>query len=229
MRYLLLFMTLLTFESYGQDCHIHAEIDCDTSVFKYASYKDSLLFYENYFGKDKEASVDDPKLKLAFFVALRHYPELKNVDLKIRLKKINVTMQAQPEWTFLFKSKVKRDYQILVNRDNTINGMFYKDLSFNSLVGWIGHELAHILDYSKKDNGQMISFIANYITSQERMRKTETKADKETIRHGLGIQLLDGVTFFHNSKRISREYRERKKKYYLSPDEIVAEIVENCD
>jgi hypothetical protein len=138
-------------------------------------------------------------------------------------------MQAQPKWTFILRRKENRAYQILVNKDNTINGIYYKDLSFNSLVGWIGHELAHILDYSKKDNLEMISFIADYITSQDRMRKIERKADKETIRHGLGIQLLDGVTFFNKNKRISREYREKKKKYYLSPEEIVAEIQQNCN
>jgi hypothetical protein len=138
-------------------------------------------------------------------------------------------MQAQPKWSFLFKSKEDRGYQILVNKDNSITGMCYQDLSFNSLVGWIGHELAHILDYTKKDNFEMIGFITDYIISKDRMRKAEMKADKETISHGLGIQLLDGVTFFHKNKRISREYRDKKKKYYLSPEEIIAEIRQNCN
>ncbi len=75
----------------------------------------------------------------------------------------------------------------------------------------------------------MIGFIADYVTSKERMRKVERKADKETIRHGLGIQLLDGVTFFHKNRRVTKEYRERKKNYYLSPEEIIAEIQQNCD
>jgi hypothetical protein len=75
----------------------------------------------------------------------------------------------------------------------------------------------------------MVGFIADYVMSKDGMRKVERKADKETIRHGLGIQLLDGVTFFHKNKRISREYRDKKKKYYLSPEEIVAEIQQNCD
>ncbi len=83
-------------------------------------------------------------------MALRHYPELNETSLKVRLKNISATMQAQPKWSFLFKSKEDRGYQILVNKDNSITGMCYQDLSFNSLVGWIGHELAHILDYTKK-------------------------------------------------------------------------------
>lgn len=229
MRLLFLLCLLTTFGSFAQKCDFQLDITCDTSKFDFADYIDSLSYFESLYGRKKDTKINDEKLKLAYYVALRHYPELKDATLNLKLKSISTTMQAQPKWTFIFRTKENRAYQILINRDNTINGMYYKNLSFNSLVGWIGHELAHILDYSKKDNGEMIAFIADYVTSKDRMRKTETKADKETIRHGLGIQLLDGVTFFHNSKRISREYRERKKNYYLSPEEIVAEIKQNCN
>jgi hypothetical protein len=219
----------LFFVAWEQDCQNHLNIDCDTTKFSYEDYKDSLPFYETFYGKNKDVKIKDNKLKLAFYVALRHFPELWESSLKMKLKNISTTMQAQPKWTFIFRNKERRGYQILVNQDRSSNGMFYKDLSFNSLVGWIGHEFAHVLDYSRKDNLEMIGFIADYITSRERMRKVERKADKETIHHGLGIQLLDGVTFFQKNKHISKEYRDRKKKYYLSQEEIIAEIKLNCD
>jgi hypothetical protein len=224
-----IYFLILFLNTWAQDCQLNLNIDCDTTKFSFDQYKDSLAFYESFFGKNKDVKIKDEKLKLAFFVALRHFPELKESSLKIKLKSISTTMQAQPKWTFIFRAKEHRGYQILVNRDSSSNGMFYRDLSFNSLVGWIGHEFAHILDYSKKDNFEMIGFIADYVTSKERMRKVERKADKETIRHGLGIQLLDGVTFFHKNRRVTKEYRERKKNYYLSPEEIIAEIQQNCD
>lgn len=229
MRLLLFFSLFFMIHCSAQECHFNMDITCDTAKFEFADYKDSLSYYESLYGRKKDAKIKDDKLKLAFYVALRHFPEINDVSLKLKLKNISATMQAQPKWTFIFRTKENRGYQILINRDNTINGMYYKDLSFNSLVGWIGHELAHILDYSKKDNAEMVAFIADYVMSKERMRKTETKADRETIRHGLGIQLLDGVTFFHNNKRISREYREKKKNFYMSPEEIVAEIQQQCD
>jgi len=226
------FLPIIFFYSFligAQECIHHFDIECDTTKFILEEYQDSLSFYESFYGKNKDVKIKDKHLKLAFFLALRHYPELEETNMKIRLKSISATMQAQPKWSFLFKSKENRAYQILVNKDNSVNGMYYQDLSFNSLVGWIGHELAHILDYTKKDNIEMVGFIADYVMSKDGMRKVERKADKETIRHGLGIQLLDGVTFFHKNKRISREYRDKKKKYYLSPEEIVAEIQQNCD
>ena len=61
------------------------------------------------------------------------------------------------------------------------------------------------------------------------MRKTERQADKETIKRGLGIQLLDGVVFFEKNKKVSKRYRKRKKKNYLSEEEIIADIKRNCD
>lgn len=228
MRFLLI-ITLYSLVVHSQECSTHFDIECDTTKFVFEEYRDSLTFYESLFGKNKEIKIKDEQLQLAFFVALRHYPELNETSLKVRLKNISATMQAQPKWSFLFKNKENRGYQILVNKVNSITGMCYQDLSFNSLVGWIGHELAHILDYTKKDNLEMIGFIADYVISKDRMRKVERRADKETIRHGLGIQLLDGVNFFHKNKRISKEYRDKKKKYYLSPEEIIAEIRQNCD
>ena len=89
--------------------------------------------------------------------------------------------------------------------------MYYKDLSFNSLVGWIGHEFAHILDYSKMNNRDLISFIASYVFDKDKMKKTERKADKETIKHGLGKQLLDGANYFIEIKKYQENTRKRKK------------------
>jgi len=59
-------------------------------------------------------------------------------------------MQAQPKWFFVFRSKKNRNYVININTNEGYTGITYKDLSFNSLVGWLGHEMAHIADYNKK-------------------------------------------------------------------------------
>ena len=138
-------------------------------------------------------------------------------------------MQAQPNSDFVFRNKGNRKYKVIVNKTSDVNGMYYKDLSFNSLVGWIGHEFAHILDYSKMNNTDLISFIASYVFDKDKMKKTERRADKETIKHGLGIQLLDGANFFHRNKKISRKYKEKKKEYYLSREEIINDINSNCN
>jgi hypothetical protein len=229
-RYLFTFciLQLLNSLSFGQEIHQDFKIDCDTNVYLLEAYQDSLPFYEKHFGRTKKISIRDKKLKLAFYVALRHYPELKDVHMKVDLKKISATMMAQPMLGFLFHKQENRRYQIFVNKTQANNGMYYKDLTFNSQVGWIGHEFAHILDYSQKSNKELLVFISKYVSSKKELKKTECEADRVAIKHGLGKQLLEGTNFFYNNKRISKAYREKKKSYYLSPDQIVTEMVENC-
>ena len=138
-------------------------------------------------------------------------------------------MQAQPTPNFIFKRKNKRAYCIFVNDNPELTGINYQDLSFNALVGWIGHEFAHLIDYSSMNNRELLGFIATYVFDKREMRKTERQADKETIKRGLGIQLLDGVVFFEKNEKVSKRYRKRKKKNYLSEEEIIADIKRNCD
>ena len=222
------FLQLVNFFSFGQEVHQDFKIDCDTNFYLLEIYQDSLPFYEKEFGNNKKINIRDKKLKLAFYVALRHYPELKNVHMKVNLKKISATMMAQPTYSFLFHRKEKRHYQIFVNSTQANNGMYYKDLTFNSQVGWIGHEFAHVLDYSQKSNKDLLVFISKYVSSKKELKKTECEADRIAIRHGLGKQLLEGTNYFYNNKRISKAYREKKRSYYLSPDQIVTEMAENC-
>jgi hypothetical protein len=223
------FLQLVICISFGQETHLDFKTDCDTNFYLLKDYQDSLAFYEKEFGGKKKINIRDKKLKLAFYVALRHYPELKNAHIKVDLKKISATMMAQPNFGFLFHRKEKRRYQIFVNRTQANNGMYYKDLTFNSQVGWIGHEFAHVLDYSQKSNKELLVFISKYVSSKKELKKTECEADRIAIRHGLGKQLLEGTNYFYNNKRISKAYREKKKSYYLSPDQIVTEMAENCE
>jgi hypothetical protein len=102
------------------------------------------------------------------------------------------------------------------------------ELSFNGLVGWIGHEFAHLIDYSSMNNRELLGFITAYIFDKRTMRKTERNADRETIKRGLGIQLLDGVAFFEKHNKVSKKYRKRKQKNYLSEKEIIVDINSNC-
>ena len=230
-RFVLLFslVYLINFLAFSQKYHSDFKIDCDTNVYLLEAYQDSLPFYEKHFGRTKKTNIRDKKLKLAFYVALRHYPELKDVHMKVDLKKINATMMAQPTLGFLFHKQENRRYQIFVNKSQANNGMYYRDLTFNSQVGWIGHEFAHILDYTQKTNKELLVFISKYVSSKKELKKTECEADRVAIKHGLGKQLLEGVNYFYTNKRISKSYREKKKSYYLSPEQIEIQMAENCE
>jgi hypothetical protein len=192
--------------------------------FKQESYQDSLLFYRTLFEKNKKISKKDPRLELAFYVALRHYPELSKTKINVKLKRIQSTMMAQPAVDFIFRSKDSRRYKIIINSTKERLGMNYEDLTFNALVGWIGHELAHISDYNNKSNRQLLAFISTYLFSKKQVKRTENYADKEAVRRGLGYALYEGVYEIFKNPKIVSDYKKRNQEYYLSPDEILAEI-----
>ena len=50
--------------------------------------------------------------------------------------------------------------QRVVSYNPNLRGLNYEELSFNALVGWIGHEFAHLIDYSSMNNRELLGFIA---------------------------------------------------------------------
>jgi hypothetical protein len=223
--YYLLFLASSCLFSQTESCQVFI---CDTFSYQEVHYKDSMGYYEHLFDEMHTVETDDRKLKLAYFVALSHYPELWRSPIKLTLKAIPSTMQAQPKWNFLFLPRRYRSYQIFVNSHADVTGITYQDLNFNSLVGWIGHEMAHLAEYKEKSNMQLVRFVASYVLNKNHLRKTEHQADRTTIQHGLGVQLLEGVNFFHRNRKVNNSYREKNKKYYLSPEEIVLDINQLC-
>ena len=226
-KFLLFFCFLLITSCFNvvlsQDsCEFEQEIK--RHYLKKELYQDSLAFYHKLYGRTKRIDKKDQNLELAFYVALRYFPELENTKIRVHFKKIKATMMAQPDADFIIKSRNSRRYKIIINSTKDEIGMNYEDLSFNSLVGWIGHELAHITDYDKKSNGQLLQFISQYIFSKKHMKHTENSADKETVKRGLGYALYEGITDLVKNPKILKKYKEKKKEYYLSPKDILAEI-----
>ena len=64
-------------------------------------------------------------------------------------------------------------------------------------------------------NNELLGFIAAYVFDKKEMRKTERKADKETIKRGLGIQLLDGVAFLKKTRRYPNDIAREKEELPL--------------
>ena len=226
---LILLFLLCIGNTSAQNSHLLHKINCDTAHFHFEDYVDSMEQYELRMGAKKYLNTNDERLKLAFYVALTRYPELHHTRVILKHKPINSTMQAQPSPEFMFKRKNKRGYRIFVNNDPLRIGIGYEELSFNGLVGWIGHEFAHLIDYNTMKNRELLGFIVGYVFNKRKMRRTERNADRETIKRGLGIQLLDGVNFFEKNNKVSKKYRKRKQKNYLSEEEIIVDIEKNCN
>lgn len=58
------------------------------------------------------------------------------------------------------------------------------------LIGWIGHELGHLMDYLHCSWWSMILFGIGYLTSKSFIISAERAADTYAVNHGLGDYIL---------------------------------------
>ena len=159
-------------------------------------------------------------------IALSHYPELENVEIEFRYKKNmkKALMQAQPKIGNLFKGKKDHSYYIFISRKFLVENKEFSmaDAPSEVLIGWLGHELGHIMDYRDKSGIELAKFGIQYITSDDFIRKAERTADTYAINHGMGNYIFATKDFILNHSHLSDKYKKRKVRLYLSPEEILA-------
>ncbi len=161
-------------------------------------------------------------------IALSHYPELENTPITFKFKK-NIkksTMQAQPIFGSLFKSRKKREYVVLISKKIKISGKEYltKDVPKNIMIGWLGHELGHIMDYQDRSSLNLIWFGAKYTFSGSYLKEAERAADTYAVSHGMGSYIVDTKNFILDNAEIQEKYKARIRRFYLSPEEIMVMV-----
>jgi hypothetical protein len=192
---------------------------CD-SVY-YASILDSL---KETFPNCRNIPAE---FELAFYTAISHYPELKNINIEMKLKSFNFTMAARPAKK-LFANRKKRIYRMYANIKKNFIGILPGSVNYNQKVGVIGHELAHVLDYSGKSLCQLVGNGIGYMYVPFR-RKLEAKTDLIAIKHGLGWQMYDFEDFLMNRSTATEKYKKKKRKVYYDEKEIKRLILNNSE
>lgn len=127
----------------------------------------------------------------AILLALRFYPELKNTKIQFVTKNTLTPLSARPSFLSIFKKARKRKYKIIISKRSIqkLDPIIFKNLTFNSQIGVIGHELAHIADFNKMKLKHFIKLAFKHF-SKRSMDSFEFNTDKSCIEHGLGHQLL---------------------------------------
>ena len=162
------------------------------------------------------------------YVALSHYPELKSTPIEFKFKE-NIKksfMQAQPKLNGLLKKKKNRSYLVFINEKFKIEDEVFDITAVPSevLIGWIGHELGHIMDYRERSAIDLVWFGVKYLTSKNYIREAEKVADTYAVNHGLGEEIIATKNFIINHSRLSDNYKDRIQDLYLSPEEIMVLI-----
>ena len=171
-------------------------------------------------------------IKTSVEIALMHYPQLNDTHIEFKFKK-NIkksTMQAQPTFGSFFKHRKKRKYVILISEKFQIADKEFstRDIPDDIFIGWIGHELGHLMDYQNRSNLNLIWFGVKYVFSQNHIVEAERAADSFAVAHGMEEYILKTKDFILNNADITQSYKDRIKKYYLSPEEIM-ELVQHRD
>lgn len=162
--------------------------------------------------------------------ALSYYPELKETEIRFiftrRLKKS--VMAARPVIGSLFRNREKRAYNILINPVFKLEHSFesVRQIPEDVLIGWIGHELGHIMDYERRSTWSIMGFGLSYWLSKKYIRKAERVADSFAVNRGMGDYLLATKSFILDHSNLPEAYKAKIEALYLSPDDIVELVSE---
>lgn len=158
--------------------------------------------------------------------ALSFYPALKQTKIDFVFKK-NIkksVMQAQPKFKYLFSES--RAYQINISAlfKLTHAAIPIHQIPDRIMIGWIGHELGHILDYENRSDLGLLSFGFRYLFFDGFVKRAELIADTYAVNHGLGPYIIETKEFILSHTDLSDEYKEKISRLYLSPDDIVEQV-----
>jgi hypothetical protein len=163
-------------------------------------------------------------------IALSHFPELADTPIEFKFKS-NIKrsfMLAQPKFMDVFKNKKKRAYYIMISETVRIEDEVFtvSEVPTDVLIGWIGHELGHIMDYRERSGFNMVVFGIRYMFSKGFIKEAERAADTYAVNHGMGNYILATKDFILNHTSLSEAYKNRIKRLYMSPEEIMVLVDE---
>jgi hypothetical protein len=193
-----------------------------------------MLFCENEIFSKLEKLKEDfshnkcfpEQYEMQCLLALSYYPELIEKNIQFIYSKGAYSMAARPVPLTLFGRKKNRKYKIFINTQSKNKGLLLHEVPFNAQVGIIGHELAHILDYTRKSSVEIILNGIGYMSEKFRA-KFEQETDKIAIDRGLGWQVLEFCSSTHESDIVPQYYKAYKNRIYMTPASI-KEYISKC-
>lgn len=160
--------------------------------------------------------------------ALALYPELLDTSIQFVFKQRikSSVMQAQPVFESLLGSRKNRSYRINISAlfKLTHTAIPIHQLPDAIMIGWIGHELGHIMDYESRSNLGMVRFGWGYISSPAYVKKVERIADGYAVSHGLGSYLVETKRFILDHAELPQAYKDKIARLYVSPEEITEQV-----
>ena len=209
------------------------------SVIVLLLFLTGVFIYANVYFSSKPAQLSGAKPRNVFYQhktipvliepeikkALSFYPELKDtpIDFVFDPNTSKSIMLSQPVLKSFLRGQKNRTYVVKINPLFAMvhHSMPIQNVPPDILTGWFGHELGHILDYSQRSNFEMVGFGIKYLSSDRFVMQAERNADTYAVNHGLGNYIIKTKNFILNNVDLPLVYKERVKRLYLSPQQIL--------
>jgi hypothetical protein len=159
------------------------------------------------------------KFEIAFEKANIRYQKTQGLDIELKLSKgLFFTMRASVRPSSLFTKK--RKYIVYVN---LLRKDILPKLSEEDLIGWFGHELAHIIDYEAMSNFELLVFAFKYLFDLKFRFSVEKRINAFTYNNGFSQELFGVWKKFLSLENVNKKYKNYIIKNYLPEWEDVRE------
>ncbi len=187
---------------------------------KATSYQDVIASNDTLVCPAHVMEITNDTLIVAFCNAMTHYEELCGKKIRLQYGSIKTSMAARPYFWSVFRQRDKRKYKVIVNnKHQSAQSRLIYAAPFDARIGVMGHELAHILDYTHKSGWQVAWTGIRYLSKKYR-RTMEHQTDSVAIIRGFGWQLYRYAYFVIYEAAIDESYRNYKLDMYMKPEEI---------
>ena len=124
-------------------------------------------------------------------IALSFYPELKDHRVDFQLRKGYAPLSSRPTYGGLFRSSKKRKYKVFIStgRKDKWDSIILKSAPFDAGVGVLGHELSHVLNFSRMSGLSLTGLGISHVSTKY-MNRFEFLTDSLCIEQGMGNYLL---------------------------------------
>lgn len=166
--------------------------------------------------------------EVAALLAYAAYPQLKDVEIDMRLIPGGAPMESNFELMTLFGSRKKRKYIIYLNNaaNTPFDEILLRSLPFDSQVGILAHELGHTAYYHRLSALQIAKWGLMYLLDEDFRARHERSTDLMPLYHGLGSQIYQYAWYIRNDPSCIDLYQQFGStfidKFYMTDKELAA-------
>lgn len=164
--------------------------------------------------------------ELPCLLALRYFPELKNVRINFVHREALIPLSSRPNLLTMFGKRDQWEFQVIISSKSTtaMNPILLKNLPFDAQVAILAHELGHTLHYQQYNFWQLLKFGMKYAIDADFRKMHERATDAVVIYRSLGWQLFEYAEYVRTAPQAKAHYEASKAfldAHYLTPTEVL--------